>query len=308
MDSAPLWSVLVVPFVLGGLGLLAASANAVLAGAAAGRGMSVAEVASPVRESVRLMLIQRRTVPARDALLWRVGGGGVVVAALLAVLVIPLGDRVVLDLPAGIVWFNAMEVLLWVLVWMTGWGGNSAYPLVGGYRFLAQGLAYELPLMLALITAGVGAGSLRVADVVAAQQNLWFVVEMPVAFGIYLLGVLGFSFWGPLSSAVGADLAGGAAAELSGVDRWVFLVGRYFMLAAGAAFAVPLFLGGGAGPVLAGPLWTLLKTGLVLGLLVWLRWRLPLARPDRFVEFAWVVLIPLILAQALVTSLLVLAE
>ena len=60
------------------------------------------------------------------------------VVALLAALVVPLGNRAVLDLPVGIVWFNAMEVLLWVLVWMTGWGGNSAYSLVGGYRFLAQ--------------------------------------------------------------------------------------------------------------------------------------------------------------------------
>lgn len=307
MDDLPLWSVVLVPVLLGALALLAASGSAVLAGAAAGRRPAFAEVVSPLRESVRLLLTQRRTIPARDALLWRLGGGGVVVVAMLAVLVVPLGDRAVLDLPAGIVWFNAMEVLLWMLVWMTGWGGNSAYSLVGGYRFLAQGLAYELPLMLALITAGVGAGSLRVADVVAAQQDLWFAVEMPVALAIYLVGVLGFSFWGPLATPVAADLAGGAAAELSGVDRLVFLAGRYLMLAAGAAFAVPLFLGGDAGPLLPGPVWTLVKAAAVLGLLVWLRWRLPLVRTDRFVEIAWVVLIPLILAQTLVTSLLVLA-
>ena len=307
MDDLPLWSVVLVPVLLGALAVLAASGSAVLAGAAAGRRPAVAEVVSPVREAVRLLLTQRRTTPARDALLWRLGGGGVVVVAMLAVLVVPLGDRALLDLPAGIVWFNAMEVLLWVLVWMTGWGGNSAYSLVGGYRFLAQGLAYELPLMLALITVGVGAGSLRVADVVAAQQDLWFAVEMPVAVAIYLVGVLGFSFWGPLATPVAADLAGGAVAELSGVDRLVFLAGRYLMLAAGAAFAVPLFLGGGAGPLLPGPVWTLVKAAAVLGLLVWLRWRLPLVRTDRFVEIAWVVLIPLILAQTLVTSLLVLA-
>jgi NADH-quinone oxidoreductase subunit H len=242
-----------------------------------------------------------------DGVLWRLGGGGVIVAALLASLVVPLGDRPVLDLPAGIVWFNAMEVLLWVLVWMAGWGANSAYPLVSGYRYLAQGLAYELPLMLALITAGLGAGSLRVVDVVAAQQDRWFVVEMPVAFALYLAGVVGFSFWGPLSAAVAVDLGGGVRAELSGVDRLVFLAGRYFALAAGAAFAVPLFLGGSAGPVLPGAVWAAVKTLAVLAALVWLRWRLPLIRPDRYVELAWVVLIPLILAQTLVTSMVVLA-
>ena len=161
--------------------------------------------------------------------------------------------------------------------------------------------------MLALITAGLGAGSLRVADVVAAQQDLWFIVEMPIAFAVYLIGVMGFSFWGPLSAPVASDLASGVPSELSGVDRLVFLAGRYLMLTVGAAFAVPLFLGGGAGQLLPDPVWTLVKAAAVLGLLVWVRWRVPLLRMDRFVEIAWVVLIPLILVQTLATSVLVLA-
>ena len=308
MADAPLWTVLFLPAVVGVLTLAAASGSALLAAVSAGRRPTLTEAAIPVRESVRLLMTQRRTTVVPDSLLWRVGGTGIVIVALLAALVVPLGGRVLLDIPVGIVWFNAMEVLLWVLVWMTGWGGNSAYSLVGGYRFLAQGLAYELPLMLALITAGLGAGSLRVADIVAAQQDRWFVVEMPVAFIVYLVGVVGFSFWGPLAAPVAADLAGGVTAELSGVDRLVFLAGRYLMVTVGAAFAVPLFLGGGAGPLLPGPVWTVVKTVAVLGLLVWVRWRVPLLRVDRFVEIAWVVLIPLILVQTLTTSLLVLAR
>lgn len=307
-DQLPLWSVLLLPAVLGGMAFAVAAADAGVAAVAAGRRLTGADLVSPARESLRLLLTQRRVTVAADAPLWRLGAGGLVVVALLVGLVIPLGDRPVLDLPAGIVWFNAMEVLLWVLVWMAGWGANSAYSLVGGYRYLAQGLAYELPLMLALITAGLGAGSLRVADVVAAQQDRWFVVEMPVAFAVYLAGVLGFSFYGPLAAPVAADLSGGARVELSGVDRLVFAAGRYLALTVGAAFAVPLFLGGSAGLVLPGPVWTLVKTAAVLAGLIWVRWRLPLVRPDRYVEIAWVVLVPLILAQTLVTSLVVLAE
>ena len=306
-EQLPLWSVLLLPLLAGGLALAVASTDSAVAALAAGRRVTFAELTTPVRESTRLLLTQRRTTVASDAVLWRLGAGGVIVVALLASLVVPLGDRPALDLPVGIVWFNAMEVLLWVLVWMAGWGANSAYSLVSGYRYLAQGLAYELPLMLALITAGLGAGSLRVVDVVAAQQDRWFVVEMPVAFVLYLAGVAGFSFWGPLSSAVAADLGGGVRGELSGVDRLVFVAGQYFALVVGAAFAVPLFLGGGAGPVLPGVVWVAVKTLAVLTLLTWVRWRLPLIRPDRYVEVAWVVLIPLILAQTLVTSLLVLA-
>ncbi len=78
--------------------------------------------------------------------------------------------------------------------------GNAAFSLIGGYRFLAQGLAYELPLMFALISAATGAQSLRVGDIAAAQAGLWYVVWMPVAFVAYLAGVLAFSFLGPFAT------------------------------------------------------------------------------------------------------------
>ncbi|MEO5743592.1 MAG: NADH-quinone oxidoreductase subunit H, partial [Terracoccus sp.] len=156
--------------------------------------------------------------------------------------------------------------------------------------------------MFALVAPPIAAHSLRVGDVAAAQQGLWFVVWMPVAFVVYLVGVLGFSVWGPFSAAVGADVAGGVAAELSGLDRLLFFTGRYALLAAGAAFAVPMFLGGGAGPLLPGWLWVLVKAIVVLTALVLVRRRLPAARPDLFMEVGWLVLLPAALAQVLIVS------
>src|SRR3954468_17251239 len=125
--------------------------------------------------------------------------------------------------------------------------------------------------MFALITAAVGAQSLRVTDVVAAQQRLWFVVTMPVAFVAFLLSAAAMAFWGPFDAPVGRDVAGGAALELSGIDRLLFVGGRWLLLAVAAAMAVPLFLGGGAGPLLPAPVWVALKTVAVLALLVELR-------------------------------------
>jgi NADH-quinone oxidoreductase subunit H len=203
------------------------------------------------------------------------------------------------------VWVNAVDVAVWAFVWLAGWGPNSVFPLLGGYRFLAQALAYELPLMFALTAPAVGAASLRMADVAAAQDGLWFVVWMPVAFAVFCAGVLGFSVWGPLAAPAGADLAGGVLAELSGVDRWLLLVGRYALLAAGAAVAVPLFLGGGMGPLLPGWLWVPVKALLLLAALVWLRRRVPMARPERFLEVGWLVLLPASLVQLLVVAVVV---
>ncbi|RFU21740.1 NADH-quinone oxidoreductase subunit H [Geodermatophilus marinus] len=264
-------------------------------------------VPGPGRDAARLLLEQRRTTPAPDRLLWRLGCAGVAVLALASWAVVPLGSRSLWSTSADLVWFNAAEAVLWAAVWLVGWGPNAFAALTGGYRFLAQGLAYELPLMFALITAGLAAGSLRTTDVVAAQAGLWFVVTMPVAFVVFLAAAAAFAFWGPFDAPAGTDVAGGVTSELSGVDRLLVSAGRAVFLGAAAAMAVALFLGGGAGPWLPGPVWQLVKTLAVVALLVRAGRRLPLLRPDRAVEVAWVVVIPVVLLQALVVAVLVLA-
>jgi NADH-quinone oxidoreductase subunit H len=307
IEVAAWWAGLLLPLVLATFGLATAAWDAVLV-ARDGKGPARPAMGWPLRAAAGLLVQQRRRTVAADALLWRGGIGVLLVAAVLAALVTPLGRWVVADLSVGVVWFNAMEAVAWAAVWLVGWGANSAYGLVGGYRFVAQGLAYELPHMFALITAALGAESLRVADIVAAQQSVWFVVWMPAAFVVYLASVLAMAFWGPFDHPVGRDIAGGAAAELSGVDRLLFSAGRWLLLVSGAAFAVPLFLGGGNGPLLPEWLWSVVKTVAVLGLLVWLRRRLPTVRMERYQEIAWMVLIPLTLVQALVVAVVLLVR
>ncbi len=287
---------------LGTLALFAASVDGAMTARAEGRqGVALTE---PLQEAARLMRQRRRTTVSADSLLWRIGSAGLVVTALMMVTVVPLGPWTVLDLSVGVVWFNALDVMVWALVWLVGWGPNSAHSLVGGYRFLAHGLGYELPLMFALVAPVIAAGSLRVGDVAAAQDGLWFLVWMPVAFFVYCLGVVAFSVWGPFAPALGADLAGGVGAELSGVDRLLFMAGRYALLAAGAAFAVPMFMGGGAGPLLPPWAWMIVKTVALLTAFVALRRRLPAVRPDLFMEVGWVVLLPAMLVQDLVVALI----
>jgi len=285
-----------------GLGLVFAAADRVALTRAGPKAL-----VEPVRSALRSLLEQRRTTLAPDRLLWRTACAAVPVLALLSMAVVPVGDRTLLSTSADLVWFNAMEALLWAAVWLIGWGPNAVHSLVGGYRFLAQGVAYELPLMFAIITAGLGAGSLRTTDVVAAQSDLWFVVTMPVAFVVFLGSAAAFAFWGPFAAPAGADIAGGVLSELSGVERLLVEAGRVVLLGASAAMAAALFLGGGSGPWLPDPVWQLLKTLLVTAVLVGVGRRLPVLRPDRAVELAWMVLVPATLLQALVVALLVLA-
>ncbi|GAB3366248.1 MULTISPECIES: complex I subunit 1 family protein [Amycolatopsis] len=306
-DELPWWAGLLLPLVLAALAAATASTDAVLTARTAGAPARQA-LTLPLRDLAGFLVQQRRRTLAADVLLGQSGAVALLAAAVLASLVTPFGQRPVADFSIGIVWFNAMEVVAWAAVWLVGWGANSAYGLVGSYRFIAQGLAYELPHMFALITAALGAGSLRVPDVVAAQSSLWFAVWMPAAFAGYLLSVPAMAFWGPFDHPVGSDASGGAAAELSGVDRLVFLGGRWLLLVSGAAFAVPLFLGGGAGPLLPPWLWSVVKTLAVLAVLVWLKRRLPTVRMERYQEIAWVVLIPVTLVQALVVAVVVLVR
>jgi NADH-quinone oxidoreductase subunit H len=259
----------------------------------------------PATETARLFRQRRRTTVAADQLLWRIGGAGLVVVALLKVLVVPLGPWTLGDLPVGLVWFNAMDVLVWALVWLAGWGPDSTYALLGGYRLLGQALSYELPLMFALTAPAVAAGSLRMGDVVAAQEGLWFVVWMPVAFVVFCWAVLGFAVRGPFATPAGSDVAGGVLAETSGVDRWLLLAGRWALLAAGAAFGATAFLGGGQGPWLPPELWVLVKSGALLAVLVVAGRALPALRPDRIPALAWLGVLPLVLVQLLVVSVVV---
>jgi NADH-quinone oxidoreductase subunit H len=306
VTSAPLWSVLVVPVLLAVFTAVAITADALLAARAAGRRVSPTVLVAPLAEMPRLLAAQRRTTLAPDSLLWRLGLATVPAAGVLSAVVIPFGQVTASRMSVGVVWFNAMEVLTWAGLWMAGWGPNAVLSLVGGYRFVAQGLAYELPLMFALISAAAGAQSLDVAGIASAQGRLWFAVWMPAAFAVYLASVYAFSFLGPFGYPVGRDLAGGVLAELSGPDRLVLQAGRWLLLTAGAAMAVPLFLGGGAGPLLPAWAWSAVKTVAVLILLVWGRRRLPVLRADWYAELAWVVLIPLAIAQALAVALVVL--
>src|SRR5262249_60608358 len=111
--------------------------------------------------------------------------------------------------------------------------------LSGGYRFVAQGLGSQLPLLFGLIPAAAGAQSLDVAQIVTAQAHLWFAVWMPAAFAVYLAAVYAFTFLGPFGYPAGRDLAGGVLVELSGPDRLMLQAGRWLLLTAGAGIAGP---------------------------------------------------------------------
>jgi NADH-quinone oxidoreductase subunit H len=288
-----------------GVVVVAALDRAIGARVAGGRARS--DLGGPLRE-VALLLVQRRTRTERpDAPAWALAPAMLLGLAALGLAVVPLDrDLAAADAPSGFVVFAAAVAFVMVAVYLHGWSANAVFPLLGGYRFVAQALSYQMPFLLALLATALPAESLAIGDIVASQEPLWNVIRQPAGLPLFLVVAVGVSFWGPLNLPDGIDLAGGTRAEVSGVQLLLWEVGRYAVLVAVAAMGAAAFLGGWLGPWLPGPVWVVLKTLVLLALLVASRHLLARVRVETFVVVAWAVLIPLALANVLVSGLVLL--
>ena len=264
-----------------------------------------AAAAEPVYRAALLLMQARTRTEHPDAALWALAPallGGLAAAGML---VVPLAP-VALDIDAGIVLFGAAVALVMVAVYLHGWAPNAVFPLIGGYRFVAQALSYEMPLVLVLIAAALPAESLSVSAIVRSQEEIWNIVRQPLGLPLYLIAGLGLAFRGPLALPDGDDLAGGTAAEVSGTALLIWQIVRASVLVAVAAMGAAVFLGGWQGPWLPGPVWVVLKTLALLVVLVGAGEVVARVRIERFVVVSWAVLIPLALVDVFASGLLLL--
>ncbi|MDX1656536.1 MAG: complex I subunit 1 family protein [Candidatus Competibacteraceae bacterium] len=290
-----------------GVWWLAALDHLLAARAASGRWRPQA-VLEPRRRALRELFKEFRHTERPDPILWLSAPVLLMVLTLAALTVFPLGPELIgFDSAVGVVLMTAMFALVLVAAFWAGWGPNAKYPLIAGYRFIGLMLAYEMPLAITIIAVALPAESLALGQIVATQQQgLWNLLLQPLGLVIYLICALAVPFWGPFNVVNSPDLAGGPLAELSGAPRLLWRFGQYALLLTLAAFTVPLFLGGGAGPWLPAWVWTVLKVLAVSGLLVWTGRRLARLPLDWFMKWAWVALIPLSLFNLFLVGLLIL--
>jgi len=262
---------------------------------------------TPVRDAC-LLLIHRRTDTERpDAQAWALAPALLAGLAAVGIAVVPFdSDLAAADIDSGFVLFAAAVAFVMVAVYLHGWSANSTFSMVGGYRFVAAALSYQIPFLLALLATALPAESLSVGEIVRAQESVWNVVRQPLGLPLYLVVAAGVSFWGPLNFPDTPDLGGGTMLEVSGPARLLWSVARAAMLVAVAVMGAAAFLGGWFGPVLPGPLWMSLKTLFLLFVLIVVRHTIVRVRLERFVLIAWTVLIPLALVDVFVSGLLIL--
>jgi NADH-quinone oxidoreductase subunit H len=236
------------------------------------------------------------------------------VPAFLAFSVIPFGPSVsvaghetalqLTDLPVGVLWVLACASLGVYGIVLAGWSSGSTYPLLGGLRSAAQVISYEIAMALALIAVFLYAGSLSTSEIVAAQNDRWFIVTLPVSFVIYVIAITGETNRAPFDlPEAESELVGGFHTEYTSLKFAMFFLAEYINIVTVSALATTLFLGGwqpiwpfsevaflseGWFPIV----WFLSKTLVFIFFFVWLRGVLPRMRYDAFMRFGWKVLVP----------------
>ena len=207
---------------------------------------------------------------------------------------------------------------------MAGWASSSKYSLMGGLRAAGQLVAYELPLVLAVMGVVIQAGTLNVQDIVLAQANGeifgWggignpFILTQFLGFVIFLVAVQAELTQPPFDMPVAeSEIVTGYLTEYTGLRFLLFFIGEFATAGIFSALAATLFLGGWYVPGLdppsdlfnvIGPAILLGKVILVAFLIFWFRFTYPRFREDQLQQLAWKVLIPLSLANIVLTGVL----
>jgi len=192
---------------------------------------------------------------------------------------------------------------------MAGWSSANKYSLLGGLRVAAQLMSYELPFVLAAVSAAMAAGSLALTGIVAAWNPWWLLWQLPAMVVFFVAGLAELQrppFDMPVAD---AEIIFGPYTEYTGIRFALFLLAEYAGIVVLAALTTVLFLGGWQGPWSdqLGWLWTLLKIGVVSFLVIWLRVAYPRMREDQLQSLAWKGLVPLVLFQLVITTVGVVA-
>jgi NADH-quinone oxidoreductase subunit H len=239
------------------------------------------------------------------------------IPAMLPIAMIPFGNKITLfgreinlviaNYDNGLLFILAVASLSVYGIVMAGWSANSKYSLLGGLRSSAQMISYEIGIGMSLIGIVLLAGTLNLVDIVE-QQNVWykwFIFRQPVGFLLYFVCAIAETNRAPFDlPEAESELVAGYFTEYSSMRFGLFFVGEYANMVTVATVATTLFLGGWQGPLLPPVLWFIIKAVAVLFVYIWIRASLPRFRYDQLMKFGWYVVIPLALANILVTALI----
>jgi len=271
--------------------------------------------------------------PARaDKFIFKLAPLIVLASTFLLVVVVPFGpDAWFTNFEAGIFYALAVSSISVLGILIAGWSSANKYSLLGGLRAAGQLIAYELPMVLAVIGVVIQAGTMNLQGIVLAQNSGSmfgfdglgnpYVLTQFVGFVIFMISVQAELTQAPFDMPIAeSELVSGYMTEYSGFRFLIFFIGEFATAGVFAMIASVLFLGGWAVPFswfgwttmdsvdnwmnFAGPLILFTKMMVIMFLVMWVRFSYPRLREDQLQRFAWKVLIPISLVNIMLTAIL----
>jgi len=233
-----------------------------------------------------------------------------VVAVVTLWAVIPLASTMVgANVNVGVLYVIGISGLGSIAIMMGGWSSNNKFALLGAFRTVAQLVAYEVPMIIALMIPVLLAGSMGINDIVKAQGSMWYIVSAPVAallFFITSIAEIGRAPFDLLEAE--SEIVAGYHIEYTGMKFGMWMLSEFLHAFTISALTATLFLGGWQGPFvkelpILGVIYFFAKTGFMYFVVVWVRSTFPRIRVDHMHSLNWKFFTPLALGALVVTSL-----
>jgi len=263
----------------------------------------------PIADVVKL-IAKEDTIPDQaDRLLFKIAPIIALVPPFAVFVAIPFADNLYLsDMNVGVLYIIAVGGLEIYGVIFGGWAANSKYALLGSMRTCAQLISYEIPMGFAIIGVMMLSQSMNLSDIVNAQADTWNIVYQPIGFFVFFIAGLAEAQRIPFDMAEAeGDLGAGFHTEYSGMRFSYYMISEYLVMLTISVLCVILYFGGWHGVLVPLPalLWFSLKVGFFVYVFMWIRFTFPRYRYDQLMSIGWKVLLPLSLANILVTGLFV---
>ena len=259
-------------------------------------------------DGVKLMSKELITPRHVDKKLFMLAPVAVFLPVLVSFVVIPFSEKLqIRDLNVGLLVIFAFSTFNVLAILVGGWASNNKYSLLGAVRSVAQNVAYEIPLLLTVLSALLWSNSLQMSKIVESQSTVWNAFWMPVAALIYLICATAETNRAPFDlPEAESELVAGFHTEYGGMRFALFFLAEYSNMLIVATVATTLFFGGwkplpflGFLPV-PGLIWFFAKTYVLIFVVIWVRWTFPRLRFDQLMNFCWKIMIPVALLHLIV--------
>lgn len=268
----------------------------------------------PMVDGIKLMTKQILIPDGVDPILFRLAPILAMIPAIMCFVTIPFSqDLVARNINLGLLMIFAFASINVLALLLGGWASGNKYAVISAARAVAQNVAYEIPMLITVITMVMITGTLNLNDIVAQQPNItqWYIFRfsasplMPVAFLIFFVCSLAETNRAPFDlSEAESELVAGFHTEYSSMGFGLFFMGEYANIVIGSSLAVILFLGGWQDPfgLFPGVWWFLIKLYCLIFTVIWIRWTYPRTQFYSLLNLSWKILIPISLFNLLLTA------